>query len=143
MHNLRTLIIVLVVISASVHTGEPATSKVATAEQVMALIDSAGDREVIRNNYDQPMRLTAIIPGIESAKSEWLEVAVKLRSASDAAASEDLGSALFRAIAVDPLRVIPVIDRIYESQPFATCNMTFEAEAPKEGVSSAKSGSQK
>jgi hypothetical protein len=32
MHNLRTLIIVLVVISASVHAGEPATSKVATAE---------------------------------------------------------------------------------------------------------------
>jgi len=135
MPNLRTLIIVLAVNSASVHAGELVTSKVATAEEVMSLIDSAGAREVIRKNYDRRLWLTAIIPGIESAKPEWLEVAVKLRSASDAAAAEDLGSALFRAIAVDPLRVIPVIDRIYESQPLATCNMTFEAEAPKEGVS--------
>ncbi len=135
MPNLRTLIFVLAVHSVSVHAGLPTAPKPATAAEVLSLIDSAGAREVIRKNYDRPLWLTAIIPGIERAEPEWLEVAVKLRAASDAAASEDLGSALFRAIAVNPLRVIPVIDRIDKSEPFAICNMTFEAEAPKEGVS--------
>ncbi len=135
MHNVKALLFVLAVCSVSVHAGLPTASKPVTAAEVLSLIDSAGAREVIRKNYDQPLWLTAIIPGIERAEPEWLEVAVKLRAASDAAASEDLGSALYRAIAVNPLRVIPVIRRIYQSEPFETCNMTFEAEAPKEGVS--------
>jgi len=74
------------------------------------------------------------MPGIRSASPAWLAIANQLFSVSDAGASEDIGIALYEALEVAPLRVLPQLLRIYGGSIEQLCNVSFEVEKPKQGV---------
>jgi hypothetical protein len=105
-----------------------------TAQLLSAEIQESGASTVLFKYYDTSVWSDDIMPGIESATTEWLAIAEQLRAVSDAGASEDLGLALYRALAVNPLRVLPLLTSIYGGTVQDRCTISFEPELPKEGV---------
>jgi hypothetical protein len=102
--------------------------------QLSAEIDAAGPKAVLLKYYDTDVWSNSIEHGIRSAAPEWLRVAEKLHRGADGAGGEDLGLALYGALAVAPLRVLPVLLRVYGGTALELCNVSFEAEIPKQGV---------
>ena len=74
------------------------------------------------------------MPGIQSASESWLNVAEQLKAVADGAAAEDLDLALYAALANRPFRVLPLLQRVYGGSIVQLCNVSFEAELPKQGV---------
>lgn len=105
-----------------------------TAAQAETEIRALGARGFIDKHFEQET-WSQVLRGIESANPRWLAVGEALRLHSDAGSSEELGQAFFGALAARPLRVLPVLVRVYGSSPEELCNQTFEAELPKQGVS--------
>ncbi|MFO1267309.1 MAG: hypothetical protein U1F67_11380 [Rubrivivax sp.] len=104
-----------------------------TAAEAAAEIRRFGGRAFIDKHFEHES-WNQVLRGIESASPQWLAVGESLKSHSDAGSSEELGLALFGALAVKPLRVLPVLQRVYKSSPERLCNQTFEAQLPKQGV---------
>jgi hypothetical protein len=105
-----------------------------SAKAMRAEISSSGAAPVLQKYYDTPAWLHSVMPGIRSAAPAWLVVAEQLAPAADGAAGEDLGLALYDGLAVAPFRVLPVLSRIYGGTVEELCNVSFEAEVPKQGV---------
>jgi len=106
-----------------------------SAAQLEAEIHAVGAKTVLIKYYDTPAWSASIMPGISSASPAWLRVAERLKAGSDAASSEDLGIALYDALAVAPFRVLPVLTRVYGGSLEDICDVSFEAQVPKQGVS--------
>ena len=104
------------------------------AAQIKAEIQASGAKAVLLKYYDTPAWSLTIMPGIEFAKPDWLSAAEMLKSQADAAAAEDIGLALYGALEVAPLRVAPVLARIYGNSIEEVCNVSFEAKKPKQGT---------
>ena len=130
MRNLSFYVLLLLLAMSSVWSAP--TNRV-TAAQLKAEIQASGARAVLLKYYDTPAWSLTIMPGIKSATPAWLSAAEMLKSQADATASEDLGLALYSALEVAPLRVAPVLARIYGSSIEEVCNVSFEAEEPKQG----------
>jgi hypothetical protein len=106
----------------------------ASADQISAEIDSLGPKAVFLKYHGTKIRSNSIERGIQSATPGWLRVAEKLHGGADGAGGEDLGLALYAALAVAPLRVLPVLARIYGRTALELCNVSYEAAIPKQGV---------
>jgi hypothetical protein len=105
-----------------------------TVAQAEAGIRTLGARGFIDKHFEHET-WNRVLRGIESANPRWLAVGESLKPHSDAGSSEELGQAFFSALAAKPLRVLPVLVRIYGASPEELCNQTFEAQLPKQGVS--------
>jgi hypothetical protein len=105
-----------------------------SAAAIAAEIDSVGASAVLSKYYDTSAWTISILPGIESGAEEWLSIARQFCAVSDAGASEDLGLALYAALAVNPFRVLPALKNVYGGTDEERCTISFEAELPKEGV---------
>ncbi len=110
-----------------------ATERV-SPDQLSAEIDSMGSKAVLLKYYDTEVWSNSIELGIRSASPDWLRIAEKLHRGADGAGGEDLGLALYGALAVSPLRVLPVLSRVFGGTALDLCNVSFEAEIPKQGV---------
>jgi hypothetical protein len=132
---------VIVLVSAFMFFGSAAAAAPSgslSASIVAAEIQSVGTSSVLRKYYDTPAWSKSIIPGIRSAAPTWLSVAMQLHTVSDAGASGDLDLALYAALAVAPFRVLPLLSKLYGSTVDDLCNVSFEAEVPKPGVSASE-----
>ena len=105
----------------------------ATAAQIEVEIRRTGAKAFIEKHFDQDA-WSRVLVGIETAGPRWLAIGESLKPHSDAGSSEELTDAFFSALAVDPLRTLPVLMRVYKSGPEELCNQTFEAQLPKQGV---------
>lgn len=114
---------------------DPQSNSRYSASTVAADIRSVGASAVLRRYYETPAWSKSIIPGIRSAAPAWLAVAAQLHQVSDAGASEDLDGALYAALTVAPFRVLPIMLRLYGGTIEDLCNVSFEADVPKPGVS--------
>jgi hypothetical protein len=129
--KLNIFVLILLLIPALAIAASP--QKV-TAPAIAAEIEDAGAKMVLIRYYDTPVWSEFIMPGIKSATAEWLSIAQQFSKVSDGAASEDIGLALYEALAVNPFRVLPVLRNIYGGTVEERCTISFEAELPKEGV---------
>ena len=102
--------------------------------QLKAEIQASGARAVLHKYYDAPAWSASIMPGIRSAAPAWLEVGEQLDSVADAGASEDLALAFYDALAVAPFRVIALLVRTSGGSVEQICNVSFEDEVPRQGV---------
>ncbi len=127
-----TLPIVLLLIGWTA-SANPSTG--VSAAQLEAEMHAVGAHAVLLKYYDTPAWSASVMSGIRSAAPAWLTVAEKFHSVADGAASEDIGLALYEALGVAPLRVLPLLSRVYGGSFEELCNVSFEAELPKEGVS--------
>ena len=134
-HFHKAIAILLTTFVASVGAADGGTATPILATDVLSEIKHSGAGKTLQKYYDTAAWKKWIMPGIERANDGWLEVAEKLQSASDGAGSEDLGAGFYRALAVKPLLVLPILARIYGGTSAENCSMTFEAELPMEGVS--------
>jgi hypothetical protein len=105
-----------------------------SSSAMAAEIRSAGAQAVLCKYYDTPGWSKSVLPGIRSAAHSWLEVGVQLRAASDSGASEDLDLAIYTALAVAPMRVLPLLLTARGGTVEQLCNIPFETEIPKQGV---------
>jgi hypothetical protein len=105
-----------------------------TAAEILREIELHGAKAVALKYYDTQVWAKSIDPGIRSAAPEWLNVADKLSPGAEAAAGEDIGLALYDALAVAPLKVLPVLSRKYGGTARYLCNVSYEADIPKEGA---------
>lgn len=126
------VIVMLFIIPASAVANSP--QKRVTAATVAAEIDSVDAATALRRYYDTSAWTTSILPGIASADVKWLSIAQQLSAVSDAGASEDIGLALYSALAMNPFRVLPVLKSVYGGTDEERCTISFEAEIPKDGV---------
>ncbi len=110
-----------------------ATERV-SPDQLSAEIGFVGPKAVLLKYYDTEVWSNSIEPGIRLASPDWLRIAEKLHRGADGAGGEDIGLALYGAVAVAPLRVLPVLSRVYGGTALDLCNVSFEAEVPKQGV---------
>ena len=69
-----------------------------TAGSVAAQIESEGSAATLSAVYDNPLVWPQVFDGVSSGDEAWLAVALKLRTASDAGASEDLDQSLAEAL---------------------------------------------
>jgi hypothetical protein len=106
----------------------------ASPDQISAEIEAVGPKAVLFKYYGTEVWSNSIERGIQSASPGWLSVAEKLHGGADGAGGEDLGLALYAALAVAPLRVLPVLSRIYGGTALELCNVSYEAQIPKQGV---------
>jgi hypothetical protein len=129
----RPLALAALALATSCLPHESIAASALTAAQAEAEIRRDGGRAFIDRHFEHET-WNRVLRGIESASPKWLAVGESLKPHSDAGSSEELGQAFFSALAVDPLRVLPVLTRVYGSSPEQLCNQTFEAELPKQGV---------
>src|SRR5438445_585631 len=81
------------------------------AEALLKEIDSAGPRAVLKRLGEQPGLFDGVCDAIASAEPAWLEVARRLKSASDAGSSLSLNYSVARALPQAPERVLALIGR--------------------------------
>ncbi len=128
-------VLVAPLVATLCYPGVSNSANALTVAQAEAEIRAIGARGFIDKHFEHET-WNRVLRGIESGNLRWLAVGESLKPHSDAGSSEELSQALFGALAAKPLRVLPVLVRIYGTSPEELCNQTFEAQLPKQGVSS-------
>jgi hypothetical protein len=82
-----------------------------SSEEVRTSIAEKGARATLRALLADEERWDQLIGEIGSGKSDWLEVAVQLRTVSDAHATETLDMALQEALPANPTGVLNLVRR--------------------------------
>jgi len=81
------------------------------ADALLRAIETRGARAVVSELFALEDRWSAVLLEIETGRSEWLEVARRLKPASDAASSLGLNYSVARALLAQPERVLALIGR--------------------------------
>ena len=115
----RLVVLSLLASAAVAETTLPAAS-LPSASALLSEIDVSGARVVLRRLWANEPQFEALCTSIESADPNWLEVARRLRSASDAAASLSLNYSVARALPVGPVRVLKLVGRGFTIEDICT-----------------------
>jgi len=91
-----------------------------TAEDLLRQIDTEGSRSVLNQLWDNGEAFDHVCDMIELADAKWLEVARRLRPASDAGASLSLDYSVARALPRAPERVLALIGNGFAIQNICT-----------------------
>jgi hypothetical protein len=110
------------------------TAAESIASKISREINQSNSRQVLRKYYDTPLWVNTMVPGIKTAEDEWLKVAEQLQRGADAAAGEDLDSALYAALPIRPFAVLRVLGKHYKRRMSYLCQVSFEAEIPEGGA---------
>jgi hypothetical protein len=98
-----------------------------SATSLIAEIGKSTPEAVIQKYFETP-EWQEILQGIGTGEDNWLKVYVELRRGSDGAAGEELSAALWdKAVLAEPFKVFAI-------ERYDSCEFTFEAECPQEGV---------
>jgi hypothetical protein len=76
---------------------------------LLAEIDASGPKVVLARLWANEPQFEAVCARIETGDVQWLEVARRLRSVSDAAASLSLNFSVARALPTAPVRVLQLV----------------------------------
>jgi hypothetical protein len=106
-------------ILASAALAEAAASLPSSAA-LLSDIDINGPRAVLSRLWANEFQFQALSAAIESADSNWLEVARRLKPASDAAVSLSLNYSVARALPASPTRVLGLVGRGFEIDDICT-----------------------
>lgn len=108
---------VLMVISSVVHTSASAhEAPQSSPDQILKEFDLKGARKFFEDHQlVDEVYWNNLKKGIEGGGESWLNVASKLRTASDGGVSETLDVSLGNAIKKNPLGVLKIIDQINHS----------------------------
>jgi hypothetical protein len=104
-----SLLGIAVMTLSSVAKADP--HRVPEARALLSEIDGSGPKAVLARLWDDQPLFDEVCARIATGDSQWLEVARRLRSASDAAASLSLDYSVARALPVAPARVLELVDR--------------------------------
>src|SRR6266849_3067422 len=109
MRFVARLVVVSLLASTAVAETTLPTASLPSARALLSEIDLSGARVVLRRLWANEPQFEALCTFIESADPNWLEVARRLKSASDAAASLSLNYSVARALPVAPDRVLKLV----------------------------------
>jgi hypothetical protein len=87
---------------------------------LLAEIEVAGPRIVLERLWANDSQFNALSLAIESGEADWLEVARRLKPASDAGVSLSLNYSVARAIPVAPTRVLGLVGRGFTVEGICT-----------------------
>lgn len=76
--------------------------------QLQKEIQKNGVREVAAALFANKSSWAALTENVRTGRSEWIDVAVRLRGGTDGGASSELKDALFAALATNPRRVLQI-----------------------------------
>jgi len=93
----------------------PKLSYALTADKVLKEIDRRGPAPVVWELFDRTERWYDLLRNVAGGDPEWLEVAARLRPASDAAATEELTDAVAEAMTISPERVLEMIGVVFHN----------------------------
>ena len=118
--------------------GAAALSQASSAivpSEVLKHVATVGARQAVLDYFYKPA-WKAILSGIASGSTGWLEVYSALNPGSDGEAGEDLSGAISDAIPNAALRVLPLLYRESRGRYSITflCTFTFEASTPEGGI---------
>ena len=126
--------VALAVLVAGCGAPQPAPASELSAGAVLATIHRDGASVALRRYVvDDSTFGDAVLVGIASGDSAWLEVARLLKPAADAGASEYLGIAMADALPVAPDRVLALLGPDYPAE--RVCGMPFIEQPDSEAVS--------
>jgi hypothetical protein len=80
-------------------------------EVLLSEIEASGPKPVLSRLWADEPQFEALCGRIETGEPSWLEVARRLKPASDAAVSLSLNYSVARALPVAPARVLGLVDR--------------------------------
>lgn len=83
-------------------------------DEIQARIDRQGGHKVLWALWENQTEWNQVLAGIESGNTSWLKLAQQLHPFSDAGASEELHSAVARALPKAPERVLAMIGPGFE-----------------------------
>lgn len=96
------------------------TASLPSASVLLSEIDGDGPRVVLRRLWANQPQFEALCSAIESADPNWLEVARRLKPASDAASSLSLNYSVARALPTSPTRVLGLVGRGFGVEDICT-----------------------
>jgi hypothetical protein len=79
------------------------------ASEILSQIEQRGARAVVQELYESHESWSALLKAISSGTPEWLEVAKKLKSGTDAGSTNMLEIAVFRALGQAPLDTLRLL----------------------------------
>lgn len=130
--SIRTVTLVMLVggCTSPDVAGQPKLSAI----EVLAVIEREGPDSALRQFVVNDSTFgDAVLIGITSGDSAWLEVARLLKPVADAEAREFLGIAVADALPVAPERVLALIGREYPAE--RVCGLPFIEQPDSEAVS--------
>lgn len=104
--------------------------KSVTPAEVFALIKTEGAARAVVLLDKSGAWALSVIPGIESAQPDWLEVARALNSKTDAGGSEELDDALDGALLGAPYVVLPMAKELWWSGSDTLCRYPWDSDPP-------------
>ena len=104
--------------------------KVATPEEVLALVKSHGASETVVLLDRSGAWVSSVLPGVAAARTEWLDVARTLYSGTDAGGREELEDALSEALLKAPYQLLPLLREIWWKAPATLCKFGWDSELP-------------
>ena len=122
---------VLALLAAVATAGLGASSSELTAAELLNRIDQEGGDRVLRNLWAEQQPFDYVCAQIATGDSEWLKVASKLRSFSDAGASLSLDISMAQALPKEPAAVLTAIEHPWRLEMI--CGAPF-IEPPAEEV---------
>ncbi len=105
----RTVVLATAALLISTVPRHAAAGRLA-ANEILREIESDGASRVLWRLWNHPRRFDELCERIESGDSSWLEVARRLKPASDAGASLSLDYAVARALPAVPEKVLRLIN---------------------------------
>ena len=117
MPNGRRIGFWLLVAAASV-TG--ACAQDPSPDALLAEIETTGPRVVLQRLWADERQFSAVCEAIETAEPDWLEVARRLKSVSDAGISLSLNYCVAKALPVGPTRVLGLVGRNFTVEDLCT-----------------------
>ena len=107
-----------------------AHSKAATPQEVLALVKSHGPSETIVLLDRSGAWTSSVLPGVASARSDWIDVARVLYPGTDAGGREELEDALSEALLKAPYVLLPLLRELWWKTPATLCTFGWDNELP-------------
>jgi hypothetical protein len=105
-------------------------SRTTTPTEVLALIKLHGARDAVVLLDKSGGWQASVLPGVASARADWLDVARALHAGTDAGGREELDDALSSALLAAPYSVLPLLQEIWGDDQSTLCTFGWDSELP-------------
>jgi hypothetical protein len=107
-----------------------ATESLSTPQSIIAALATRDCRAVVNELWTSDSWDKHVSPGIKGADAKWLDIAERVRTCTDAGASEDLDDALAEALLKAPYQVLPILKRLWWIDGARACRFGVDSELP-------------
>ena len=107
-----------------------AHSKAATPQEVLALVKAQGPSETVVQLDQSGAWTSSVLPGVATARPDWIDVARALYPGTDAGGREELEDALSEALLKAPYEMLPLVRELWWKPPTTVCTFGWDSELP-------------